>query len=351
MKARAPALRRCRAVSAAILILLIGDAFAGAAHANEDDANAGVSAPSRVTVKDGVTVLTLDEEAQNNAGIETAHPSAAPSHEVAAGYGSVLDAGPLTELSNLYREAKAQAQTADAKLAVSRAAFERAKTLYKDQQNVSAAQLQSAEGGFEVDRAAVAAAESHLATVAATAQQAWGTVIGSALVEDAPMIKRLIQRQDYLVKVMLPPDVRLAEPPEAASAKLSGGSEARLRFISEATTTDPQIQGASYFYVAPAENGLLPGLRVTVSLPTGQKPEGVIVPGAAVVWLEGKAWIYLRTGPQTFVRQQIAPREAAPDGGYVVGSLASNAQVVVRGAQMLLSEEFRTQVRSEEDER
>ena len=55
-------------------------------------------------------------------------------------------------------------QTATAKLAVSRAAFERAKILYKDQQNISAAQLQGAEGSFEVDKAALAAAQSRLAT-------------------------------------------------------------------------------------------------------------------------------------------------------------------------------------------
>lgn len=344
-----------RALVATLLVLALAgglfDRIAPPSSADEDDAESTVRVPSRVTVKNGVTVLTLDAAAQQDGGIETARPSAPPAQEYAVGYGTVLDAGSLTDLSNRYLDAKSQVETADAKLTVTRAALERAKTLYKDRQNISAAQLQSTEGSFEVDRAALAAAQSHLRTVAASAQQAWGAVIADALVDDAPLVTHLIERHDYLVKVTLPPDVTVAKPPETASAKLGNGAEAHLRFVSPATTTDPKVQGSSYFYIASAESGLLPGLNVTISLPTGRPPEGVIVPGAAVVWLEGSPWIYLRTGPQTFVRRQIAAERGAPDGGYLVSGLPSDSQVAVRGAQMLLSEEFRAQVHSDEDER
>lgn len=344
-----------RTLLATLLVLALAgglfDRISPPSRADADDAESTVRVPSRVTVKNGITVLTLDAAAQQNGGIETARPSAPPAHEYAVGYGTVLDAGSLTDLSNRYLDAKSQVQMADAKLTVSRAALERAKTLYNDRQNISAAQLQSAEGSFEVDRAALAAAQSHLTTVAASAQQAWGPVIGKALVDGAALITHLIERHDYLVKVTLPPGVTVAKAPETASANLGNGSEAHLRFVSPATTTDPKLQGTSYFCIGSAESGLLPGLNVTVSLPTGQPPEGVIVPGAAVVWLEGKPWIYLRTGPQTFVRRQIAPEHGAADGGYLVSGLPSDTQVAVRGAQMLLSEEFRAEVHSDEDER
>jgi hypothetical protein len=73
------------------------------------------------------------------------------------------------------------------------------------------------------------------------------------------------------------------------------------------------------------------------------------VPESAVVWLQGKAWVYLRTGPETFVRREVTPDLAGPDGGYIVSGLAADTQVAVRGAQMLLSEEFRAQVRGDQD--
>lgn len=339
------------AAAASLALLLGGGLFAGRGRADDDDAGSTASVPPRVTVKNGVTVLTLDAATQQNGGIESARPGPPPAQDVVVGYGTVLDAGSLTDLGNRYLDAKAQLQTAQAKLAVSHAAFERATALYKDQQNMSAAQLQSAEGSFAMDRAALAAAQSHLTTIAASAQQAWGPVLGKALADGAPLVARLIDRDDYLVKVTLPPDIAVAAAPETASARLGDGSEVRLRFISEATSTDPKIQGISYVYVVPAGSGLLPGMAVAASLPTGHAPRGVVVPAAAVVWLQGKAWLYLRTGAETFIRRPIAAAQAAPDGGYIVTGLQSDAEIVVRGAQMLLSEEFRAQVRSEEDER
>ena len=343
-----------RTVCAVLLVLALGgglvQGFAGPSKADED-AESAVSTPPRVTFSNGVTVITLDAATQQSGGIETAPPTPPPPQDAVLAYATVLDASQLTDLSNRYLDAKAQLQIAEAKLTVSRAALERAKTLYKDQQNMSAAQLQSAEGSFEIDRAALAAAGARLTTLVASAQQSWGPVLGQALVDGTPLVAGLIARRDYLVKTTLPPGVFLASAPETALARLGDGTEAKLRFVSLATTIDPKIQGASYFYSGSAASGILPGLNLMASLPSGHAPEGVVVPDSAVVWLQGKAWIFLRTGPQTFVRRLITTDRAAPDGGYLVSGLPSDAQIAVRGAQMLLSEEFRAQVRSEEDER
>jgi hypothetical protein len=72
--------------------------------------------------------------------------------------------------------------------------------------------------------------------------------------------------------------------------------------------------------------------------------DGFLVPQSAVIWLQGKAWLYLRRDTDTFVRREIAADVPAPDSGYIVRGLPPDAKIVVRGAQMLLSEEFRAQV-------
>jgi len=311
---------------------------------DEDEAESTGNVPSRVSVQEGTTFLTLDGAARQNAGIETARPGAAPPLQTVIAYGSILDAGSLTQLRNSYLSAKMQVQTAQAKLTVARAAFERAKTLNTMSQAVSLAMLQSAEGDFEVNQATLAAAESSLATSAASAEQIWGSVLGRALIEGAPLVESLIARRNYLVKVTLPPGATVAKPPTAASAEFYGRNEPQLDFISLATTTDPKIQGASYFYSVPAESGLLPGMNVAVPVPTEVIGDGFVVPQSAVIWLQGKAWVYLRRDTDTFARREIAADAPAPDGGYIVRGLPSDARIVVRGAQMLLSEEFRAQV-------
>ncbi len=315
----------------------------------EAERESPVKVPLRVSTENGASVITLDRAAQQQSGVETTILQRAPYQQQIRAYGTVLDLQQFTDLSNNYVNAKAQLQAVQAKLAASQGAFERARRLYEDQQNMSAAQLQAAEATYRADRAALASAQSQLRTLAATAEQNWGPVFGQALVAELPMVTRLIERQDFVVQVTLPPGVFIEKVPEIASAQLGNARRVRLKYVSAATKTDPKIQGLSFFYIAPAESGLLPGLNVLAFLPDGTPVAAGMVPQSAVVWVQGKAWVYLRTGPQTFTRREIATDLPTPDGGYVIKGLPSKTQLVTQGAQALLSEEFRAQFQVGQD--
>jgi hypothetical protein len=84
-----------------------------------------VKAPQRVSMQSGKPVITLDLNAQRQFGIETVVLKNAPYQNQLRAYGTVLDLQPLTELANGYANAKAQLQTAQARLADSQPAFER----------------------------------------------------------------------------------------------------------------------------------------------------------------------------------------------------------------------------------
>ena len=307
-----------------------------------------VQAPLRVTTKNGAPVITLDDETQERSGIETETLPATPYQEQVRAYGMVVDVARLTALSNNYTTAKTQVQTAQAKLAMSKPAFERAKSLFEDQQAVSQAQVQSAQAAFVSDQASLAAAEAQVRTLAATAYQEWGSVLGKSLVEDSPIIARLIERQDFLVQITLPPGVSLAIPPSTAAIETGKGVHAVISFVSPATRMDPKIQGLSFFYTAPAESGVLPGMNVLAFLPTGTSVDGVSVPASAIVWWQDRAWVYRRTSTETFTRDEIATDLPAEGGGYIVKDLPGDAEIVTSGAQLLLSEEFRSQIQVED---
>lgn len=310
---------------------------------NDNDAEGEVNPPARLTMKNGTAILTLSAADQQNAGIMTAPVLRAPAQQAVTAFATVLDSAPLADLNGQYIDASAQVQAAEAKLAISKAAYERAKLLFNDHQNISTAQLQTAQSSFESDNAALGIARSRLAGVAATARLGWGDVLGSALVDHAALINDLLDRRRYLVKVTLAPGTNMPDPPKTANG-VHGGADIALSFVSLATGTDPKLQGVSYFYSIAAENGVLPGLNLDVTLAVPVSQTGVIIPGSAVVWLEEKAWIYVRQDAHTFVRRAIDPTRPAGNDGYVVTSLAPGAEIVVQGAQMLLSEEFRAQV-------
>jgi hypothetical protein len=306
-----------------------------------------IKVPLRVSRENGEQVITVDAETQQRSGIETAGLPSAPHQEELRAYGMVLDVARLTELSNNYANAKAQVQTAQAKLAMSKPAFERAQKLFSQPHVVSQAQLQAAEAAFGTDQASLAAAEAQVRTLAATAYQEWGSVLGKSLADGLPMVTQLIERQDFLLQITLPPGVILPVPPSTASIETGKSARAAITFVSPATRIDPKIQGVSFLYTATAGSGVLPGMNVLAFLPSGRSIEGAAVPASAIVWWQGRAWVYRRTGQDTFIRAEIATDLPARGGGYIVKDTPKDAEIVTHGAQLLLSEEFRAQIQVE----
>jgi len=311
---------------------------------NEAEREQPVKAAPRVAEVDGQSVVRLDAQDLKGSGIEVTALSSAPYQTQLRGYGTVLDLAQLTDLGNSYANARAQLQAAQARLAASKTAFDRARSLYREQQNVSLAQFQATDAAAQADRASLAAAESQVRTLAATTLQSFGPVIGKALLDGLPLVAQLVEQRSFLLQVTLPSGLAIAAAPPTATVQVGGGPSSPISFVSNATRTDPRIQGMSFLYLAPAASGVLPGMNVLVSLPSGLPGDGLAIPPAAIVWWQDRAWVYRRTDAGAFARTQIPTDLPSTDGGYVVKTLPKDVEIVTRGAQLLLSEEFRAQI-------
>lgn len=296
----------------------------------------------RVAVEEGRMVVRLNPAEQARVGIDTrVVPAMAHRAELQA-YGSVLDLARVTDLTNSYATAKAQLQTAQAKVEVSRNAFQRAKNLGPYATTV---QVETTEGTFQTDIASLAAAESQVRTLSATAQQEWGPIIGRAIVERSPTITRLIERGAFLVQVTLPPGETLKGPPAAAFAEVPPQSaRVALDYVSPATRTDARIQGLSFFYTVRGDSGFLPGMSMLVFLAGDRTVTGVSVPEDAVVHWGGGTWVYRAVAPGAYVRHLLKADPTMADDAYVVEDLSESTEIVLRGAQALLSEEMKAQL-------
>jgi hypothetical protein len=348
---QSPVLRRFWGIFFAIVVvlgvggLLVWGFIAGRIEAGrEAEREQPVKAPIRVSTNNGKLVIRLDAQTQQRNGIETVELRSTPYQNQVRAYGMVLDIAKLTDLSNNYISAKAQLHTAQAKVAASKPAFERMRKLYQGSRAVSQAQFETAEATFRADEAAIDSAEARVRTLIATAHQDWGPVLGKSLVDGSSGVTRLIEREDFLLQVTLSPGTSIATPPPTAFLQTSDERRAEMKFISLATRTDPRIQSVSFFYTTTAESGVLPGMNVLAFLPSGTTVDAVTIPIAAIVWWQGRAWVYRRTAPDTFTRVEIATDLQAPDGGYIVKDLPKDVEIVTRGAQLLLSEEFRAQI-------
>jgi multidrug efflux system membrane fusion protein len=88
---------------------------------------------------------------------------------------------------------------------------------------------------------------------------------------------------------------------------------------------------------------------VTAYLPTAALGRsGIVIPQAAVVRTGGKAYVYLQTGPSKFERRQVSLDQPTAEGYIVTSAFAVGDRIVTIGAQSVLSEEFKSQLKEDE---
>ena len=333
--------------AALVLVVLTGWATR---HAAADPVSGdAVQAPHTATHIDGVPALHLDPAARARAGIDVARLAPATFRDLRQGYATVLDATPLADVVRRIAEARAGALSAKARLSAADQTRQRSRVLYGKQANVSLAQLQATEANASSAQASGTAADAALRALTLTARLRWGPVLGAALIDATPLAERLLDRRDLLLQVTLAPGDGPATPPGTADVRIPGRAAVAAHFVSPAARVDPAIQAPSYFYVVPASSGLLSGLHLAVSLPFGPSRTGALVPTDAIVWAHGQAWAYREQGADDFVPTPIAMAHPAPDGGAIVTSLPPGTRLVVRGAQLLLSEAARAQLQGSDD--
>jgi hypothetical protein len=90
-------------------------------------------------------------------------------------------------------------------------------------------------------------------------------------------------------------------------------------------------------------------MRVALRLQAETPVQGVAVPRAAILWYAGRSWVYLRRGEDQFFRR---PLDIAGElrEAYFATALSAGAEVVISGAQLLLSEELKYQIKNENED-
>lgn len=325
-------------LAVAVVLYLFMQTSAG--HAAQAPAPA-LAGSSPVSVINGITVVTLDPARQQQSGIRT-EPLAASSHrtEVTA-YATVMDLQPLVDLRSRHSAAQSDAVAAAALVVASRAEFERNRTLYADDRNVSLRAYQSAQAAFQADKAKTDAAALNIRNIEGAAEQQFGKKLARyALDPRSPEFERLLTRQDVLARVTLPPGTT-QRAPSFIQVQPNAGARLPAYLVSPSAQNDPGIAGKSFIYRVPAP--IAAGTPVVAFVPGAeQATPGAQVPSAAVIWYAGQPWVYVQSAPERFARRPLQQAVETDSGFFVPKGLKAGESVVTSGAQLLLSEEQRT---------
>lgn len=108
--------------------------------------------------------------------------------------------------------------------------------------------------------------------------------------------------------------------------------------------------GASWLAIVPA-GALRIGMPVTVWIPRATTAvEGAVLPANAVVWHRGAQWYYVADDATHFTRHALGESLAYGHDYLLPAAQAPTTPVVLRGAQLLLAEEFRAAIPEEDDD-
>ncbi len=379
----------------------------------EATAGTAIENPAKVVTENGEPVVSLDDEIQDKMGVKSEVIRAVTErpHVVAYGVleedtaGSFILRAPLAgtiqgsagkawpapgdtladglnigqieprlapadrvNLNDRLASAQADVESIRPGLAAAQTALARTRTLNADDKNVSDRALQEAEARVATEQAKLNGAQQSVrlltAALASTRDAAvpleltrGGVVVevlahpGEAAESGQPLL-RLARFDKLLARVDVPAGEAVAPGITTASIVPLGNNARPLtgERINFAAAIDPKTQGQPFlFRITDSSNSLRPGLSVTAWLETpGTARTGAVVPRAAVLWQGGKSWVYVQTDKEKFARREVVLEDPATTGWFT-RSLKPDDKVVTRGAQMLLSEEFKSQIRVEDD--
>ena len=329
-----------------LLVLFSKDEFEAF---NEDEE---IESPVRVHTENGASLITLSPETQQQSDIHTQTLVQVKHLTTLEGLGTVMPLDGLLDLRSRYLSAVGDLAVIKASLSNSQNDYERLAQLNRHDRNISDRMLWAAEAVYKGDQAKLQAAETALDNLRYTARQQWGETLGLAALERnaKPEIQALLDYQQVLIRIVLPAD---QENPSKVLNVTPVGSTPRginARLIASAPQADPTLQGRTYFYAAPAGE-LRAGMRLsTREMDSAKLKTGVDIPQSAVVWFGGKAWVYRKQGSEDFVRVPISTEVESEHGWFNHERLEPGNTIVISGAQLLLSEELKYQIKNENDD-
>ena len=349
-----------------VLIFYSKDEYETYQNSHEDE----IASPNHIAEKNGINTVSLSLATQQNSGITTAKVLRSAFAGKLKSTGSVIAIDNLIEAKANYLRAKSEIALAQSASSNNLQQYQRLKTLNEDDKNVSDRAVQEALAAVNSDKVKISAAELQLSNLQNAVKLQWGETLSSLVFNSnmssgklAPHLAYLLNRKNVLVLLSFPPDSPLPtlESVLNLSPLNSAGSPIKAIYVSPAALSDANAYGKTFYYSAPAES-LRIGMRVNSETDAinSKISRGVVIPNQALVWYGGKPWAYfkqtknkvgqLMADEDQFVRKPINTDTEIGSGtnsGWFNQGLDEQSEVVISGAQLLLSEEFKTQIKNE----
>ena len=288
---------------------------------SKSDSAAAPHADTNAVEKAGVTI---DANTQARIGLQTAAPTPASWQPQLHAVGLVADPLAFMNAVSDYNSARSAANASQREL-------DRTQKLAA-QNNASARMLETAQAAAAHDSLALAAAR-------ATFTSAWGVNLASRT--DLVAFAEDLATNNYeLARLTFPVGTLFTTYPSSAKLHLLNDETNIFNAVyMDDLGVDPASQAQTLLFHVDKDLPRSAAVAGTVDAP-GDPVSGFVVPSSAVIRYLGLGWVYVQSGTNQFVRAQIPLDRQTENGWFVSEGLAATNQVVITGAQTILSTEM-----------
>jgi hypothetical protein len=296
--------------------------------------------------------IKINNALQLSSGIETTTVEAYNQQTEFIAYGKAVNLHPLLALRTRYLQTIAESNRALAKFKHAEQTINRQQDLFKNGVS-SKRNLQEHQAQWHIEKAQADASNFQAKAIVDEAILVWGQALTDwALNSKSDNLSDFISGQRKLLQITLPSNKHLAETIKTIVVDTTGNRNLahKADYISATELTESITQGESYYFQS-TDKKIKTGMNITAWIPENDKSDtGVIIPKSALIWNMDQAFVYIKTDEETFHRRIITQYTASNNGYFVANTIESGEKVVTKGAQMLLSEELRGQIPSEDND-
>lgn len=304
---------------------------------------------------DGLSQIRLNQSIVENSGIVTEKIQASDKKMSFSNYGIVQATDTLIDLKNIHDQLLQDIATLQNQKKAEEKKYFAFLELNKDEKNISDQVLLDQEAvlnNLTVTLEKKAALKNNLKQKVITQ---WGDKFYRLISEnkDKSNLKKILQGNARLIKITLPSaESNNPIPKKIIFSPINGNNEIEGTFVSEAPTIEPSILGQTFYYLINSSE-LRIGSKLVGFYTNDQKNQKKLyeIPNSAIVWSNGVSWVYTETESNLFIKKPINLINEIKSGWLAESKLLNDQDLlVINGAQLLLSEEYKYQIKNENED-
>jgi hypothetical protein len=292
-------------------------------------------------------VIELDSAIQQQMEIKTQILQAVLAPVYQTTYGKVLDLTALLSLRRDCLEGHVQQQQARKQFGLSQQALKRLETMFRHKA-VSQRKLEQQRRQWLADQARLEQLQISNTILLAKSRQRWGKLADRFCQPE--LTDKFLSGAEKILAIVKP-DEPIVPTINLLQLDVNATEQAIVVQALDSTNLFDPVKQVTYLLYTTTAAQLFPGQHFSVSLPLAINPRhGLIVPGQSVLWHLGQAFVYIKIDAEHFQHRNIEELVPVRNGYWVSGGLNPGDELVVNGAQQLLSTEFRSQIVDEDDD-